>query len=275
MAEMAEQSQERPQSVETKISDSDDVPLTPGREPYPDVPARFVPFFERLESEVERRRAADAERVELVRQHVILVQEKLKEEEKIRKQVDDEILAKLTARIDDVYKSLLNRINAGIAELEKKLKAAEDRLTEAELALKKAREDSIRELAELKHEVHLRMDKIQEAVKLESFTRREEDAKLHKLMVLEVQQRKEQCEKEVIIRQEEIKALQERCLKLEHEEMKASERAMIQLFEELKDLRKDLAKEKEERKVADDKFKLIVQDVSATVQKGLKIVNKE
>jgi hypothetical protein len=50
---------------------------------------------------------------------------------------------------------------------------------------------------------------------------------------------------------------------------------LVQLFEELKDMRKALATEKEERKQADDKFKLIVHDISATVQKGLKIVNKE
>ena len=38
---------------------------------FQDVPARFEPFYEGLEVEVEKRRAADAERVELVRCTVV------------------------------------------------------------------------------------------------------------------------------------------------------------------------------------------------------------
>jgi hypothetical protein len=148
------------------------------------------------------------------------------------------------------------------------------RIGEAESALIVAREKNERELKEVKKELVERLDRIQSSVRVESSARREEVERIQKQYAREIHDIQELEAAETVSRMDDVSLVRGRLEVLEHQEVKAAERAQLLIFEQLRQLRRMIQVETEERLVEEEKVAGSLEEYAGVIKKGLKIVNK-
>ena len=150
----------------------------------------------------------------------------------------------------------------------------QSRIGEAESALIVAREKNERELKEVKRELVERLDRIQSSVRVESSARREEVERIQKQYAREIHDIQELEAAETVSRMDDVSLVRGRLEVLEHQEVKAAERAQLLIFEQLRQLRRMIQVETEERLVVEEKVAGSLEEYASVIKKGLKIVNK-
>jgi hypothetical protein len=150
----------------------------------------------------------------------------------------------------------------------------QSRIGEAESALIVAREKNERELKEVKRELVERLDRIQSSVRVESSARREEVERIQKQYAREIHDIQELEAAETVSRMDDVSLVRGRLEVLEHQEVKAAERAQLLIFEQLRQLRRMIQVETEERLVEEEKVAGSLEEYASVIKKGLKIVNK-
>ena len=152
--------------------------------------------------------------------------------------------------------------------------SVQSRIGEAESALIVAREKNERELKEVKRELVERLDRIQSSVRVESSARREEVERIQKQYTREIHDIQELEAAETVSRMDDVSLVRGRLEVLEHQEVKAAERAQLLIFEQLRQLRRMIQVETEERLVEEEKVAGSLEEYASVIKKGLKIVNK-
>mmetsp|Transcript_33533 Transcript_33533/g.76665 ORF Transcript_33533/g.76665 Transcript_33533/m.76665 type:complete len:270 (-) Transcript_33533:168-977(-) len=234
----------------------------------------LIPVYDELTEEQKARRRFDEERVIAEKKKAVVVSGKLDVEIIARTEADLALEKLCQTSLNTMQQALTAPIVTGLREVKDELVEADNRLTDAEAALRRNVEESEKELAALRANVLDRLQIIKEALVRETETRlKQHDATrqrfpplfkgLREDLLLEQQRREEEAHK-----------LRVRARALETSEISLEAMAQKQIREETSQFAHALYTEKKERINRLVEVSTTVEQYSTALAHGLSIVNR-
>mmetsp|Transcript_8665 Transcript_8665/g.16838 ORF Transcript_8665/g.16838 Transcript_8665/m.16838 type:complete len:294 (-) Transcript_8665:591-1472(-) len=239
-------------------------------------PEEIAPVYIELTDEQRERRRLDAERIEKNIEYLDQINVGLDLNVKGRIESDMLIDKLNTTRLDAMQRKLVRQIETGFHNLQEELDEAKERLRIATEKLYQQEVDAEVALREMRNEITLEMDNVQEAILHQSVARQRADEESRAAVPAPVMEVWRVLSDERDIMQEAQRENRERCLPLEHSDLNDIESSVAQqtIRQEMRELVEAIQQETMER-IAEEKAQAArARALTDALQQGLKIVNR-
>eukprot|EP00283_Hemiselmis_rufescens_P003058 CAMPEP_0173425832 /NCGR_PEP_ID=MMETSP1357-20121228/5446_1 /TAXON_ID=77926 /ORGANISM="Hemiselmis rufescens, Strain PCC563" /LENGTH=294 /DNA_ID=CAMNT_0014389357 /DNA_START=37 /DNA_END=921 /DNA_ORIENTATION=- len=239
-------------------------------------PEEIAPVYEELTQEQRDRRRLDAQRVEKNIDYLDQINVGLDVNIKGRIESDMLIDKLNTTRLDAMQRKLVRQIETGFQTLQEELDEAKERLRIATEKLYQQEVDAEVALREMRSEITLEMDNVQESILHQSVARQKADEEARAAVPAPIVEVWRILSDERDIMQEAQRENRERCLPLEHSDLNDIESSVAQqkIRQEMRELVQAIEQETIDR-IAEEKAQAArARALTDALQQGLKIVNR-
>uniref|UniRef100_A0A6T8PNQ3 Uncharacterized protein n=1 Tax=Hemiselmis andersenii TaxID=464988 RepID=A0A6T8PNQ3_HEMAN len=239
-------------------------------------PEEIIPVYEELTIEQKERRRLDAQRVEKNIEYLDQINVAL--DVNIKGRIESDMLIdKLNiTRLDAMQRKLVRQIETGFKNLQDELDEAKERLRIATEKLYQQEVDAEVALREMRSEITLEMDNVQESILHQSAARQTADEQARAAVPAPILEVWRILSDERDVMQEAQRENRERCLPLEHSDLNDIESSVAQqtIRQELGELMAAIQQETLDR-IAEEKAQAArARALTDALQQGLKIVNR-